>query len=283
MRFGEPDEAPKRVLWAKRTFLLIIAMEPLSFFAVGVARKGLADGGVSALRLLMIGGFFLAIFGLSWWSRVQRAVSFVFAAAVLASAFIMFPVMPNHSYTYVLIPLFLVLLDERTPEGASDILACWRWLAVVIVFGAGVQKLRYGQYDQGEFLAFQLVNDSRMTHLRPLLCPGSCMDVLLARSSSGIGWEASLPWIPGRILSIGVLVAELALPVLLFFRKTRWWGALTILFTLSSIQIYAREFEFAIALVALMLLFSERPTQRLGLGVCVGLWVVAAISGFFLW
>jgi len=185
-----------------------------------------------------------------------------FAAAVAWT----FPVTANHWYlALVLLGLCSVFDPER--EGESVLLIQGlRWLAVLVFFWAGAQKLLHGLYFRGEFMTWMIANGvERWSDIFGWMLPDGEVERLraLRRYQPGAG--------PYRVDSAlfllannAVWVGELALAVLMGWRRTRQLAAFAAIALVFTIQTAPREFMFALLYTNLLLLFVRgEPNRRL--------------------
>src|SRR5262249_46757424 len=136
-------------------------------------------------------------------------------------------------------------------------LRAMRWIAVVILFYSGIQKLAHGYYLHGEYLAFSLGG----TAFRPIvgfLLPSdelARLGTLHGDVGAGPHRAASLPFLA---VSNGTWIAESALAAALCWRRTRALAvaAALLLLLLAAIESAAREVFFGLVFADAILLFT---------------------------
>jgi hypothetical protein len=137
------------------------------------------------------------------------------------------------------------------------VLAGLRWLTVLVLFHTGLQKLLYGHYWRGDFLAFMVGRGERFADLfRWILPPAE-----IARLASHDPFrEGAGPYRVSEPLFVAasnlVWIAEVALPAGLILRRTRAAAAFAALAFVLVIQLGAREMGFALLFGNLLLLFA---------------------------
>lgn len=202
-------------------------------------------------------------------------------SAALVGAFVVrvsqtFPHTLNHAWFELLVALVLwraaTRPDPRTTVDAHRVLV----LALLSVFAySGVQKLAHGQFATGEYLLRALVFESGgMTDaLRGLLAPwgplpsGSANELMLRPVDLQVAPVLRLGL---QLMSIGIIVAEIGLPVLVVLGVTgsRW----ALLAAQIGIGLVSSEVDFALTATGMVLLLWHQPPRAAWLVAFVG-WV----------
>jgi len=197
--------------------------------------------------------------------------------------FLTFPLTDNHFMLELLCVVLLALIGGN--DGATDralTLASLRWLAAIVLFHTGLQKVLYGHYFGGEFLAFMVAVGDRFADIfQPFIPAGE-----IARLESydpmqtGAG-PFRVSYLPLVAVSNAVYLAELVLPALLIWQRTRTLALIATTAFLLAIQLGARELGFALLFVNLLLLFSPVELNRrlLPLFAAIYLYGLAAALG----
>lgn len=190
------------------------------------------------------------------WTRSATGLA---ALAWTARLFFRWPQSSNHFYIELGCLLILWLLGARGDDNRKLLLQTVRWLVVIVIFYTGVQKVLYGTYFQGQFLAWEIATKenfgaffqpfigaeefSRLRHIHPeRLGAGPFVvnsPVFLAMSNS-------------------VYVVEMLAPFLLLFLRTRVFAAFGFLLFMAAIQAGALELFFGLLMVNLLFLFLPR-------------------------
>lgn len=203
--------------------------------------------------------------------RARRWSAWGAFAVMAAVALTLFPNTPNHYPILTIAFGFLALFDQRDAAEQEVALQGLRWLLVIVLFAAGVQKILYGLYFQGEFFAYRIATDATFARPFEWLMPAAELERL---RSYGALAEGAGPfrtsWWPLSALANATYVIEMVLPVLLFWRRTRSVGVgLTVLFFIGM-EIAPREIFFGIMAIQMTLLFGRRDWN----GRLLPLWMV---------
>jgi hypothetical protein len=173
----------------------------------------------------------------------------------------LFPMAGNHRYLEVGLGGLLALLDDEERPEQTLLLRALRWMAVVVLFYSGLQKLVHGYWFRGQFLAWSLWSDSFQTALEPLFAPHAFAQLSTSTWSAGDGpflaTSASLV-----LLSNAIWVAELGLAVLLIPRATRTFAWIATCGLILAMEIVTRELMFGVEFAAAILLFARGRVLR---------------------
>ena len=154
-----------------------------------------------------------------------------------------------------------------------------RWLAVIVLFQTGLQKVLYGHYLHGDFLTFMAATNQRFAALLGWVIEPAALESL---SSMDVFRTGSGPFRTGspalRIGSNGVVLAELALPVLMVVVRTRVAAMLAAIALVVAIQTGARELGFALLFSNLLLLFTPTDWNGRLLPVWAALLILTLVS-----
>jgi hypothetical protein len=190
------------------------------------------------------------------WARVALALS---TGVIGIDLVLAFPTHANHHYLIFLCAGILAATRSDSIEEKRLALGGLRWLLIIGVFWAGLQKLLYGYYFGGELLAYMAAEKSHAADLFALLLPAdelARLTSLEAAPGAGPYRVASLPFVLASNLSV---LGELLLPPLLLVRRTRLAAGIGLALLFLAIEIGAREIFFGLIVLQLLLLFAERP------------------------
>lgn len=84
----------------------------------------------------------------------RRGATVVVMVVLLVRYAVEFPSIANHSFLELLLLSLYLWIDSSKTEEKDLFLQTCRWLTVIIFFYSGVQKLWYGEYFDGRFLAY---------------------------------------------------------------------------------------------------------------------------------
>ncbi len=193
------------------------------------------------------------------WQR--RALAVIFALQVFEHLWV-FPFGANHFFLETVLVGFAAFFDTEDEDERELFLIGVRWMTAIVLFYTGVQKVVHGTYFDGQFMAAELANGDRFEVVFRLLDPEEVERVKALghiRPSAG-PYRLQSPLL--LAISNGVWIAELILPVLLLWRRTRPWALFVAAAFVLSLQLGAREVMFALLFTHLCLLFAERPYNR---------------------
>lgn len=176
-----------------------------------------------------------------------------------------FPQTANHFYLETFAVALLCLVRRDDPAGEALALRSLRAVTLLVLFHTGLQKLLYGHFLHGDFLAYMIGRGDRFATFFRLLLPEGEIARLAGYDPriDGAGpYRVSLPLFVA--VSNLVWAAELLLPVGLVFRRTRPFAAAAAIALVLSIQLGAREISFALLFSALLALSLPWPARRSG-------------------
>ncbi len=240
-------------------------------------------GFLDPLRVGISAGILTPRFGFALVPKAEHTAPRLALPVLLLQIIWTFPFADNHFFIEVVSVVLLCLID-RDREG-DEVLALQglRWMAVIILFHTGLQKVLYGHYFQGDFLAFMVGIDERFSDLFQFLLPADEVARLQSYNPmrSGDG-PYRVDFLPFVLASNAIYVAEMVLPLLLMIRQTRTVAALASIVLVLAIQLGAREAGFAFLFTNLLLLFLPADVNRKllpGFGL-IYLYVLGAVLGF---
>lgn len=172
------------------------------------------------------------------------------------------PLTPNHFFLEVWATALLAIAD-RPRQADALVLAGLRWLTAIVLFVTGCQKLAYGHYWQGDFLAFMVGRGDRFADLFAWVLPADEIARLTSydafRGGSGPSRVASTPFVA---MSNLVWIAELALTAGLLVARTRTITTGAAMVFIAALQLGAREAGFAMLFSNLLALFAPAPLAK---------------------
>jgi hypothetical protein len=181
--------------------------------------------------------------------------------ALLVQAALSVPSTDNHFFLELYAVGLLCLAGERDDD--AWLLGSLRWLAAIVLFQTGLQKVLYGQYFSGQLLAFLIGQGDRFA--LPFEWLVSAQEVARLQGYDPLRTGAG----PYRVdsllfvaLSNGVWIAELALAPLLLLARTRLAATGAAIALVAAIQLGARELGFAFLFTSLLLLFTRQGNAR---------------------
>lgn len=184
----------------------------------------------------------------------------------------------NHVFLETVLFFLFALLDPGHPaEGSGEgeaqlLMRGLRWYVIVFFAYTGIQKVLYGAYFDGQFLAYMAATEERFTLLFEPLLPAAELERLQAFNEAALPdgrYQVATDAGPYRVdaplfvaLSNLVYLFEIVAPILLLFRRTRSAAALSIIAFVVLIELGAREITFGMLMVQLSLIFMQGPWIR---------------------
>ena len=190
----------------------------------------------------------------------RRVAFLALAVAHLVLLWSEFPASGNHAYLELYVCLLAALLRPDDAEEGKLELRALRWLAVIVLFYSGVQKLAHGYWVNGEYLAFALGSDTYRALLGWLLPDAELARLARLRGEVGDG-PYRIASVPLLVLSNATWAAEIVLAPCLVWRRTRVAAMTLALLLLLGIEVVAREVFFGLVFASTLLLFARRDVQ----------------------
>lgn len=195
----------------------------------------------------------------------------------------MLPQTANHSFLGLVLLALCTALDSEDSDDEALLIQSLRWIAVLIFFWAGLQKVLHGLYFRGEFLTWMVAQGvDRWAQVFGWIIPDAELERLrsIPRYMTGAGpyRVVSLPFV---LAANAVWVGEIALAVGMLFRRAREIAALAAIALVFTIQLAPREFMFALLYTNLLLLFVRGEWNRrlLPVFLFIYLYMLAVLLG----
>lgn len=217
---------------------------------------------------------------LGWRDRWAGPATVTAAVAYAGLLGLGFPLVANHQYLILISLALLSLLGRREADEQALLLCALKWMIVIGIFYAGVQKVLHGYYFEGEALAYFIRRSERFRALFGWVVPASEMARLAAiELGEGAGPFKSSST---RLLVLSNLsyLGELVLPPLLLVRRFRTPALWVSLFYFAAIEAGARELVFVGVLIAFVSLFAAGDLVRKLLPVVVALCLYLLAAGY---
>jgi hypothetical protein len=268
------DEAPAETAGRLRVLRRVLLAWGFVRSAVWLAADAPVDTAWLAASTALLG----VAAGLAFAPRAEHLAPRVALPALAVQLALTFPLTNNHWFLELYAVALLALVGPGG-AGAPLVLSGLRWLVAIVLFQTGLQKLLYGHYLSGDFLAFMVGRGDRFADLFQWLLPAAEVARLQAYQPlhDGAGpYRVAQPLFVA--LSNLVWVAELALPAGLLWRRTRTLAAgLAIAFVLA-LQLGARELGFALLFANLLVLFAPPVWARRLLPLSLALLALALVA-----
>lgn len=195
-----------------------------------------------------------------WSNRRRMAASRVAAALVSVEFFLTVLGAANHvGLEWVALALF-ALLDEERDDEAVLLQSSVAWVAALVLFHSGLQKVWHGHYFGGEFLAWAIAGREQFADAMRYLVPAGELTRLQTLDALREGSGPFRPAAPMLVVASNLVwMLEVAIAVLLLSERTRnaaAWGGIAFVLAL---QLPAREIHFALLFAALMTTWIGAP------------------------
>lgn len=222
-------------------------------------------------------------FAIGLFPRFARPAVALTAATMFVKLALTFPMSSNHFLFELLNVLLLVSLNARNVDERGLLLTASRWITVIVIFHTGLQKLLYGTYFEGQFLAYAIATRDSFGDVFKLVLPAEEFSRLVHSHPRRMGAGPFTIQSPLFLLvSNGVYVFELLAPAFLLMRRTRTAAAVGVIGFMTLVQAGARELFFAAVLVHLLLLFLPRALNYRLLPVFAAFYVLLLGARFWI-
>lgn len=211
-----------------------------------------------------------------------------FLALVVAGWFLFtVPFGANHLLLETLALGLFATYDLDDAEERAALMRAYLWLIAVVVFWTGLNKLLFGTYFRGQYLAYQLAHYERFRLGLGLIVPSEEMARLISIDQRGAFGPYLLEAPHLLVLSNLVYVFEMLLPVALLVRRTRRVAVVGLLALMVAIEASAREVFFGALVAVPAAAFFGHPRALKAVAVAVGsvyaylvLAAVGVVEGF---
>ena len=178
----------------------------------------------------------------------------------------------NHVFLEAVFLTFFAICSVEDDEESILLLQCVRWTVAIFFFYTGLQKVLYGYYFDGQFLAFMAATSDHFKFVFQHAIPAeelARLEAFNAPSPTAGSYRAIVGAGPYTIdsplfmlLSNSVYVFEMAAAMLLMVPKRRAFAALAAIAFVVAIEAGARELSFGALMINLLLIFTDGPWIR---------------------
>jgi len=235
--------------------------------------------GVAALA-----GAYTVLLGIGFVPRLRRLALALAAAVTLLQLAWTFPHIANHTYLRFLALGLLALADPASHLERRLVHAALGWITAIVLFYTGFQKLTYGTYFQGQYLAYMISLTDRFGQAFEWLVPVGEWSRLKAIGAPVPG--AGPYTVDGGVflvLSNLVYVLEMGLAAGLIWYRTRRVAIWTTLAMIVLVQLGAREVFFGLLFCNLVLTLHPRDVNRTLVPVTVVIYLTAFLLKWSGW
>lgn len=207
--------------------------------------------------------------------RLMRPAASVLVGIQLVRFALTYPDVSNHYLVEVLCVGVFALVDLEREEERDLCLRALCWLAAIVLFMSGLQKLLHGAYFEGEYLAYMVSSTDRfrdffapmlssadLAHLDSLRGAIDAVPFQLDRPVGPLPGPYRVESTPFLLASNAVWIAEMVVPLGLLWRRTRPVALLAAVLLMVGIVASSREFFFDTLFLNLLLLFARSAVNR---------------------
>jgi len=263
-----PDGDPAVRLHTLGTILLLHSCIETWFWVLELET---AVGGV-----VLLGAIFTVLLILGLVPRFRRIALGLTAGALAVQLIWTFPHIANHTFLRLFALALLVLADPGSLRERRLVHAALGWTAAIVLFYTGFQKMLYGTYFRGQYLAYMVSLTERFSSVFEGLIPVGELNRLTAIGPPvpGAG-PYSVDGMAFLLLANMVYMVEMGLAAGLLWPRTRRPAIWMTLALIVFIQLGARELFFGMLFCNLVLVLHPRDVGRRLLPVSVGIYVIA--------
>jgi hypothetical protein len=248
---------------AARSKIAVFRCFLLGLLAVELWDRSVRFAGDGAPLLHMVLALVVTVAAAAVWRRRWSRLAVAAAMAAVSVDFVwLFPASANHHYLQLVCLGLLLLLRDEVDEEARMLALAFRWLLLIGLFYAGLQKLAWGYYFEGEMLAFTIPQNPRFAMILQYLMPAEEFE----RLSKIVVQEGAGPFRVDSLFfaaasNVAYLV-ELVLPAMFLAPATRRLAILGTLAYFVAIEVAAREVFFGGMMAAFALGFGPPSWLR---------------------
>lgn len=165
------------------------------------------------------------------------------------------PATANHEVLEFLCLLFLCLASG-SEDHCEAVLNALCYTFAIILFYTGVQKLVYGRYFDGQFLAYMINKEDRFAFMFQYAMSSDEFQMVRSinlRTPGDGPFQFESLFL--KICSNLVYVLEMLIPVAMLYRRTRVIATVAAMALIAAIELPAREVIFGVLFINIALLF----------------------------
>jgi hypothetical protein len=193
------------------------------------------------------------------------------------------PLSANHAFLEFLVLGLLSLLDESRDDERLLLLQALRWLTLIFFFYTGFQKLLYGRYFDGQFLAYATATQDHFAKMfQHMMSADEFARLRLHRVAKIGAGPYRVDSIFFLLVSNGVYLFEMAAGALLLVPRLRRIVAVASILFVIAIEIGAREFVFGALMINLLFVFLPGRWNEIAFlpAMALYLYIFAAFFGW---
>lgn len=201
-----------------------------------------------------------------------RAILTLVFLNVLTKLILLFPSMVNHEFLECLLLFSACLCDQTKAEDRTIALCFSRWIAVIVLFYSGLQKLLYRSYFDGAFLAVEIARGGKFADFFHFFI--STEELARLQTLGGRAQDTGPYSVDNLFFVIAnnmVYLGEIIFAVLLLVPgRTRIIAIFGAFGLILGIELGAREIVFGCLFTVLIFQFASEQINRLIFPVLVG-------------
>lgn len=237
-----------------------------------------AEPGGHSFGVLVLAVVYTALAAIGFAGRLARVAAWGLVLTLVGQFVWTFPLIANHRFLVLMLALALAWLDLDDEGEARLSLQTVRWLMIITLFYAGLQKVLHGTYFRGQYLAYLMSLSERFTSALGWLAPPDELARLLAIGEPVPG---AGPYTVDGFAFVAmanlVWIAEIVLAGGLLWRRTRRVSVYLAAAMMLAIEAGARELFFGVLYVNVMLVFLPGTAVRRLLPATIAIYVVVTV------
>ncbi len=254
----DPQQAAERELQVRGLQLFLLLHVTARAWLTALSADEFVQPQLLPLAIITSGALLL---GLSKeWTRSATGLA---ALVWTLRLFLRWPQSSNHFYLEWICLLFVWFLGARGDENRKLLLQAVRWLVVIAIFYTGAQKVMYGSYFQGQFLAWEIATKgSFAAFFQPFISAEEFSRLRYIRPERLGAGPFTLSSPVFLAMSNSVYLIEMLTPVLILLRRTRVLATFGFMLFMIAIQAGALELLFGLLMANLLLVFLPRALNH---------------------
>ena len=206
-------------------------------------------------------GLTLALLAVAALKRFRPGYICLALVLMTAKTVYVFPHNANHQMLEWLI-LVVLVVGGTTDQGSARLsLGALRWMVVGVFFWAGIQKVLYGTYFDGAYLATRLNQEHYRVAFEVILGDEMVAEIMSRRERSRNA-PFTLLSTTGYLVSNLAYLVEIILALVLLAPRMRGKAAVAAMVFVACVEAIALELMFGLLTVTLLTLFSEHAVMR---------------------
>lgn len=202
---------------------------------------------------------------------IALRIATAFAAFLTVS---LLPETANHVFLEFFCLLFLCFADDSEPAECELVTRSLCAVFAIILFYTGFQKLIYGQYFDGQYLAYAIATEERFATFMQIVIPADEFERLRNLNPNTVGsgpFCFETPWLIA--VSNSIYIVEMVLPVLLQIRRFRTPACLSAIALIMLIELGAREIVFGTLFISIATLHFKKDWPGRLLPAIIGFYI----------